>query len=64
MPDYPEHPGFVHMPDWQVTASRRALALARQMILGGESMSPQAEAEITAALRYLVPYDTSRPDAT
>ena len=28
------------------------------MILGGERMSPEAEAEITAALRYLVPYDT------
>lgn len=57
-----EHPGFVHMPDWQVTAARRALALARSMVLSGERMSPAAEAEIDAALGYLVPYDSQRPE--
>lgn len=50
------------MPDWQVTAARRALGLARSMILCGESMSPEAQAEIDAALHYLVPYDMSRPE--
>jgi hypothetical protein len=57
-----EHPGYVHIPDWQITAARHALQAAADLLLAGGTIPAQLARDIKTAIGYLHPYDTSRPE--